>query len=208
MKTSKPFSTISYNTDEFLRHQLDDLVKRDVISFYAWVEHYAEEDEKKSHKHLFIVPNGQQETNGVRKLLEEIDLSNPLNPPLGVLDCRSSKFDDWYLYCCHDSAYLATKGQSRKYHYQEENFVTSSQEAFHERIMTIDRAKYHKTQDFVDAVLRGVPFIDLVRSGQVPAPQFIQWRNLYDFLACTRTYRDDGETHTPICDPETGEITD
>ena len=177
MKTSKPFSTISYNTDDFLKQHLDDLLKRDVISFYSWIEHLPEDDEKKAHKHLYIVPNGQQETNGIRKLLEELDLSNPLNPPLGCLDCRPSKFDDWYLYSCHDTAYLASKGQSRKYHYQEENFVTSSVEALHERIMTIDRAKYHKTQDFVNAVMQGIPFFDLVRTGQVPAPQFMQWQN-------------------------------
>ena len=207
MKTSKPFSTISYNTDKFLKDKLDRLIKRDCISFYAWVEHYAEDDEKKNHKHLYIVPNGQQETNGIRDILEELDPNDKLGKPLKCLDFKSSKFDDWYLYCCHDTGYLATKGQTRKYHYKEDDFVTSSEESLHERIATIDYAKYRKTQDFVDAVMRGVSFYDLVRSGQVPAPQFMQWRNMYQFLVGEVAYRAGRETHTPV-DPETGEVMD
>ena len=65
MKTSKPFSTISYNTADFLSVKLNDLVNRRKIAFWAYVEHLPEEDEKKAHKHLYIVPNGQINTDEV-----------------------------------------------------------------------------------------------------------------------------------------------
>ena len=98
MRTTKPFSTISYNTAEFLKEKLERLVLERVISFYSYIEHYPEEDEKKKHKHLLIIPNGQINTDELTDILNEIDMAHPLEKPLGVLPWRSSKFDDWYLY--------------------------------------------------------------------------------------------------------------
>lgn len=209
MKTSRPFSTISYNTDKYLKQKLDDLVNREIITFYAWIEHFPEEDEKKAHKHLYIVPDGQIDTNAVRKVLEEVDLKNPTNGLLKCLDVHPSKFDDWYLYGIHDTAYLASKGQTRKYHYREQDVKSSNEESLHEKVCTIDFSKYRKTQDFVDSVLSGIDFYDMVRKGQIPAPQFMQWKNLYDFIKQGQAIRDGRETHSPReyeVDPETGEI--
>lgn len=227
MKTSKPFATISYNTDKFLVQKLDEFVRRDAISFYAYIEHYPEEDEKKKHKHLYIVPNGTIETNSLRKELEEFDFDklrqNSLTIQdlatfdekkrkefiLGCLDVRPSKFDDWYLYGIHDTAYLASKGQSRKHHYRESDVKTNSEDSLHERVTTIDFSKFRKTQDFVNSVLSGIDFYDMVRKGQIPAPQFMQWKNLYDFIKQGQAARDGRQTHTPSdhqIDPETGEI--
>lgn len=210
MKTSRPFSTISYNTDKFLTLKLDDLVKREIISFYAWIEHYPEEDEKKVHKHLYIVPDGQIDTNAVRKVLEEIDVKDPAAGLLKCMDVHPSKFDDWYLYGIHDTAYLASKGQSRKYHYRESDVKSSDAESLHEKVCTIDFSKYRKTQEFVDSVISGIDFYDLVRRGQIPAPQFMQWKHLYDFIKYEQAHRNDRQTHTPRgeyeVDPETGEV--
>ena len=102
MRTQRPFSTISYNTDKFLDQKLTDLEKRRAISFWCWIDHYAEDDELKRHKHLFIIPNGQVDTDMIKKELEEIDLSNPLGKPLlakYAVSCipyryQSSNFDD------------------------------------------------------------------------------------------------------------------
>ena len=43
MKTTKACSTISYNSLDFLKDKLDQLVQRRYISFYAFVKHYAED---------------------------------------------------------------------------------------------------------------------------------------------------------------------
>lgn len=208
MRTSRPFATISYNTENFLNQKLGELEKRRAISFWCWIEHYPEDDELKRHKHVYIIPNGQIDTDMVRKELEEIDLTNPLGKPLGCMLMRPSKFDDWYLYGIHDTAYLATKAQARKHHYQESDMHSSCQDSLHELVCTIDFSKFRKTQDFVDNIMRGVPFYDMVRQGQVPAPQFIQWKQLYDFIYQGMTERAERETHTPNVNQETGEILD
>lgn len=207
MKTTKPFSTISYNSEQFLKSQLDKLVTTRKIAFYTFVFHYAEADENKNHRHLIIFPNGQIQTDSVTDLLQELDLNNPLKP-LGVMPWRSSKWDDWYLYASHDSAYLASKGQARKHHYQESDFVCSDSDYLHELISTIDRTKYAKTQEFVEKISNGVSFIDLLKSGQIPAPQFNQWRSMYEFIQGDILCRNDRITHSPFgdVDNETGEL--
>lgn len=206
MKTSKPFSTISYNSTEFLSVKLNDLVQRRVISFFAFVYHYKEEDEKKDHIHLIVFPNGQYQTDALQDYLLEPDLSDLTKKPLGIMPCQNSKWGDWYLYCSHDSAYLASKGQTRQYHYLEEDFVSSDEDYLHELIRTIDRTKYAKTQDFVDQVKKGVPLSEMLTKGQIPAPQFNQWRAMYDYLKFGDTFRNDRVSHTPKVDTETGEI--
>lgn len=45
MRTSKPISTISYNTLPFLKEKLDDLVNNQVLEFYFFIWHHAEDDE-------------------------------------------------------------------------------------------------------------------------------------------------------------------
>lgn len=210
MKTTRPFSTISYNTSDFLILKLTELVNKRVISFFCFVEHFAEEDEKKAHKHLYIMPNGQIQTDQIVDLLQELDLNNPLKP-LGVMPFQSSKWSDWFLYCCHDSAYLVSKGQTRKYHYSEKDFISSDSDFLHELIYTIDKTKYAKTQDFVDKINKGISFYDLISSGSIPAPQFNQWLSMYNFIKSGDCERNGKISHTPKeriikIDKETGGI--
>ena len=92
MKTSKPFSTISYNSPEFLSVKLDYLVKRRKILFWAYVHHLPEVDEKKPHKHLLIVPNGQINTDEVLlDYLIELDPKKP-DKPLACVGVKSKEF--------------------------------------------------------------------------------------------------------------------
>lgn len=208
MKTTKPFSTISYNSIEFLDAKLKALYDRRVLSFYAFVYHYAEEDESKNHIHLICFPNGQYQTDQLHDYLQELDAQDPMQP-LGIMPIRSSKWEDWYLYSSHDASYLASKGQVRKYHYQESDFHSPSKDYLHEIVCTIDRTKYAKTQDFVNAVQGGSTFIDLVTKGQIPAPQFNQWKAMYDYLQYQSTYRNNRPTHTPLPNrvDENGQLT-
>ena len=61
----------------------------------------------------------------------------------------------------------------------------------------IDRTKYSKTQEFVDQVLSGYTLSEMLLTGQIPAPQFNQWRAMYDYLRHGDTYRNDNFSHTP-----------
>jgi hypothetical protein len=152
-----------------------------------------------------VFPNGQYQTDALQDYLLEPDLKDLTQKPLGIMPCQSSKWGDWYLYSSHDSAYLASKGQVRKYHYNEEDFYSSDSDYLHELIHTIDRTKYAKTQDFVNQVKMGVPLGEMLLKGQIPAPQFNQWKAMYEFLKYDETFRNDSKTHTPLVN-EDGEL--
>lgn len=195
MKTSKAFSTISYNSEGFLVATLQRLVDTRKIDFFAFVEHFPEEDETKKHKHLFIVPNGKTDTDQVRNELLEVDISNPLAKPLGCMPCKSSKFADWYLYALHDSNYLASKGQSRKYHYSKSDFIVSDGDYFNEEIHTIDHTKYNRFNELKRALEDGRSFADVLASGIVPLQQTYAWEKAYGILAERVTNRGDRTGH-------------
>ena len=216
MRTSKPFSTISYNSEKFLKVKLDELIKNRVLDFWVFIDHAAEEDEKKSHKHLYMIPNGILQTDVLKEFLAEPDPNDPEHP-LNCTIFSSSKFDDWYMYGMHDKAYLSSKGQSRKYHYVKDQFVSSSDEHFSELVRCVDRSKYIGLERVVDAVENGVPFFEMVRLGQVPIQLINQYQYAYEMLMKASVNRAGRETHTPkhteeeeakCFDPVTGELLD
>ena len=53
MKTKREISTISYNTVDFLVMTLNQLIKDHVISYWMFISHLPDEDEKK-HITMFI----------------------------------------------------------------------------------------------------------------------------------------------------------
>lgn len=199
MKTSKPFATISYNTDIFLEVKLDDLVRRHKIDFWAFFDHLPEEDEQKAHKHLYIVPNGQIQTDELQDYLIETDPNNGL--PLGCIRFKSSKWFDWYLYGLHDVRYLAMKGQSRKYHYKPEEIHCSDNDYLTEEIHSMDYSKLARFENLVDGAKQGKDFSELILSGMVPVQQVYAYEHFYDILN-----RNGKITHTPKIDKDSGEI--
>lgn len=48
MRTSKPIATISYNSADFLKLRLNDLIKSKKICDWMFIQHTAEADEKKT----------------------------------------------------------------------------------------------------------------------------------------------------------------
>ena len=205
MKTSKPFSTISYNTADFLNQRLSELVARRKIDFYAWVLHYPEDDEKKEHKHLYIVPNGRIDTDQVLDYLLEPDITHP-DKPLGCIHVRSSKFSDWFLYSLHDTAYLASKRQARRYHYSFDDVQSSDTDYLIEEIHTIDFAKLNRFNVLRDAVENDTPFEELLLAGAIPIQQTYGYKQAYDLMSHYKTYRNGRNNHEQNIDKDTGEI--
>ena len=205
MKTSKPFATISYNSVDFLYSKLMDLVNRGNLSWFAFVYHYKEEDEKKDHIHVYFIPDGQIDTKPLGSLLREYDPTHP-DLPLGVLPFQSSKFPDWYLYSSHNTEYLASKGQTRKYHYTKSDFKTSNEDYLTELEHLIDRSKINNITVVREAVENNIPFCSLVTEGRVPVQLINQYQKVYDLIDYNNTFRNGRSTHTPILDPETGEV--
>lgn len=129
MRTSKQISTISYNSPVFLEQKLQELARNHKISDYMYIYHYAEEDEKKNHIHLWIKPNTLLDTMDLQKHFTELDIKNPTKP-LKCIDFRISNSDDWILYTQHFEPYLATKGESRQYHYEKDDFQYYDEDTF------------------------------------------------------------------------------
>ena len=201
MKTSKPFSTISYNTEPFLIERLKDLENRRIINFWAFVYHLPEEDEKKPHKHLYIVPNGQLSTDKFIDYLLEPDLT--CGKPLKCLPCQSSKFGDWYLYALHDEAYLLSKMQTRQYHYSDDDIRVSDDDAFVEFKHMIDFSKLgnKKTVEVYKRLKSGDTLDSLISIGLIPIQQLHNYKWLEN-TACSVVFRDSRVTHSPLTPSE------
>lgn len=203
MRTSRPIATISYNTKEHLNIVLDELIRKRAISFWAWVEHHPEDDETKAHKHLYIEPNGQIDTDSLREQFLQVDLTNPTAKPLGTLNFRPSKFTDWYLYALHDSSYLDTKGQSRRYHYTLEDVQTSDHDELVENIHMMDLSKINRSLILKTAAESGVPFAEILALGQIPLQQTPAYQRAYELIQ-NYTYRNGKDGHEDASQEEDG----
>ena len=197
MRTSKPFSTISYNTTDFLTVKLSDLVRRHKIAFFAFVEHFPEDDETKGHKHVYIEPSRLTDTDQVFDFLVELDPTYP-DKPLRCMPPRSSRFGDWYRYALHDSQYLLSHGQqARKYHYTRDDFVSSDSDYLIELVHTIDYTADMRSQRFFEAVENGETFASIVLGGGVPLSQIYSYERAYALLQGRITFRGDRSSHEP-----------
>ena len=83
MQTSKPISTISYNSELYLYSVLEKLYKSHKIDFYAYIKHTGEMDpfgeSEKDHIHLFLIPNKRINTSDLDDLfIEPVPNSKPL----------------------------------------------------------------------------------------------------------------------------------
>lgn len=146
MDTYKPFSTIGYNTEPFLKSRLEEFIYSYPDAFYAYIYHPDEKD-KKQHYHLYIDPQTRIREGDflmLRKSFEEPDPSNEEGKPLACMPFRkSNSFEDWYLYGLHDSAYLDSKHLLKStYDYPPEFVVTNNKDILDDYVSQIDRTKY------------------------------------------------------------------
>lgn len=210
MKTTKPISTISYNTPQYLEYILNDLVKAKIITCWHYVEHLPEDDEggKKKHIHLYVVPAKLIQTEDITEKLTEIDFENPTKPKKCIPWRNSKRFGDWYLYAIHDRAYLASKGESRRYHYSVDDVRTSDFDELTFAIKEIDLTDTSPYQSIIKAQREGVTFEEFVRRGLVPLPQLRNFEMAWGIMSNTYTYRNGRDGHEIDADPETGEVLD
>lgn len=181
MKTRLPFSCISYNSDSFFEHVANELLRLHKIDFWYYINHFAECDEKKAHKHCYFRPVGTINT-------DMLDFAEPDPDPNQVkpLNCwkfeSSTSFADKYLYDIHDTDYLRVKGLDRKFHYTRDEIISSDSDYLIELIHTSDFSKYKKVEQFRDMVKSNVPFENLIANGFIPIQQIYQWRYAFDML--------------------------
>lgn len=212
MRTTKPISTISFNTPDYLAQKLDELVKAKRLSFWAFIPHLPEDDEagNRDHIHLYIEPAKMLQTDDLKEEFKEFDPAKP-DKPRGCISFRSSKFSDWYLYALHDRAYLASKGQSRKYHYKHDDVRSSDPDDLQFKARTIDMLAVSPYADILEAQRHGFTWEQYFKRGTVPLPQIALFeRAWYTLLAGQddSTNRNGRDGHPMDIDRETGEVTE
>lgn len=180
MKTRRPISTISYNTDGFLEHILNLYIRERKISFWTYINHVPDKEVGKNHKHIYIQPDKPIETQDLSYALEEPCLDNPI--PLKCMPWRFSKFDDWYLYSCHDKYYCMFKGLERNTFYSLEDFISNDDDYLNILVHSIDTSAYSGYNDLIAAFYEGETFGKLINQGKIPLNRVVQyatvWREL------------------------------
>lgn len=207
MRTTKPIATISFNTPDFLKLKLNELLKAGRLSFWAFIVHKPEDDEggKKEHCHVYVEPSKMLQTDELKAELKEYDPEHP-DKPRGCISFNSSKFDPWYLYALHDKRYLASKNQSRRFHYVHDDIVTSDEDDLTFKARSIDMVSLSPYADMEDAQKQGFTWAEYFARGTVPLPQVALFERAWNLLLQLRTDRADREGHPMDIDPETGEV--
>lgn len=207
MRTTKPISTISYNSEAYLELKLNELLKSGHLSFWVFIHHEPEDDEagRKEHCHVYLEPAKMLQTDEIKKMLQEFDPQHP-EKPLGCMSFHGSKFDDWYLYGLHDKAYLASKGQTRKFHYKHEDMRTSDVDELLCSARMIDRLECTPYQAILDAQALGITWAEFFKQGRVPIQQIALFERAWTLLRTDATYRNGRNGHDFEVDPDTGEV--
>lgn len=196
MRTSKAISTISFNSLQYLITILDQLTKAGKLEFWAVIPHQPEDDEggKKEHIHVHIVPSKMIQTQQLKDEFVEYDPGNP-DKPKGCINFVTSKWDDWYLYGLHDKAYLAQKGQSRRYHYRPDEIISSDQDELNFKVKSIDLLSLSPYMDMIDAQKQGLSYAEYFRRGTVPLPQVLLYERAWQLLLMDKTDRNCRQGH-------------
>lgn len=193
MRTSKPIATISYNSPEFLFQRLGELVKNHKISDWMFIHHEAEKDEAKDHFHLYLEPNTLLDTMDLQEFFQEFDFTHPTKP-LKCINFVSSKIDDWILYGQHYAPYLASKGESREYHYAKSDFWYLDEDTFESNYNhAFKGSEWARRHQILEALNSGtITPTELIRNGTVPLNMASQL-NAYKYME--RTYGLERGTH-------------
>ena len=195
MRTSKAFSTISYNTQDFLIDNLNRLLNSRDIDFWQYIYHNKEEDEEKDHIHLYVVPSHLIDTNQFAR--EFVEFVEGESKPRRLRPCVSSKFQDWYLYAIHHSGYLAGKGQSRKYHYSIDDIICSDGVFLMDQVHQIDWTKINPLGAVIDAARSGISFSEFIEHANLSLLQVRSAQFVFEQVQGGNLQRNNRLTHTP-----------
>lgn len=177
MATQKPISTISYNTEAFLKEHLDAWVDAHIIQAYQYICHVGEDGDK-DHIHVRIEPNKKLDPMDLTETLKEYTREH--EKPLGVRPWRFSKEEDWYLYVVHDEEYLkqkyggGEKGEKLPYDYRE----IKVSEGYDLEISFI-RAKAKQEHTSANLITR-------MREGETPSSLIMSGENVFTVNALMR----------------------
>lgn len=177
MATQKPISTISYNTEPFLKEKLECWLKAHIIQSYMYICHKGEDGDK-DHIHVRIEPNKKLDPMDLQDDLREYQLGK--DKPLGVRPFRPSKEEDWILYAVHDEDYLKSKyrggekGEKLPYKWQDVRVPDN-----YDMEIAFIRAKSYLEHTSVNMATR-------LQNGDNPLSLILQGENVYTVNALMR----------------------
>lgn len=178
MATQKPISTISYNTEAFLREKLETWYKAHIIQSYQYICHKGEDGDK-DHIHLRIEPNKKLDPMDLADELREYQIGN--DKPLGCRPFRPSKEEDWILYVVHDEQYLKLKygggEKGEKLPYKWQDIIVPE---YYDMEIAYIRAKAYLEHTTVNMAAR-------LQNGENPLNLVLTGENVYTVNAIMRT---------------------
>lgn len=177
--TKRPLSTISFNSPDYCRSVCDELVESGRVQSFVFIRHFAEQDTKKDHIHLVLVPAKPIDPMKVRKLFIEPSLDG--KGDLGCLPFSPSKLCDWLLYALHFPPYLLRKGLVRVNTYRLTDFVTNEPYYYLEQLFSeaSEGVMDSRLTLFIDRIRHGDTFGEILASGLVPPSQIIFYDKVY-----------------------------
>lgn len=190
MSTSKPISTITYNTKDFLISTLNSLVNLGYITYYEFIEHQADTDDKKKHIHLFMLPAKSINLATFKNFFLEKDPNNDL--PLSPTIFRSSVYGDWYWYALHEPDYLRSKGQTRNITYTDRAIISYDQTTHFQMVLDNPLENFCKMSDMflhdfvIKCVYDNVSLADCLKNKFIPLGKVQSVIAFYNAIAICR----------------------
>ena len=179
MAYSRLVSTISYNTESFLRKKLDTLIKSGVVIEWFYIKHEKEDVNLKDHFHVLLSLNRRIDALTLKQYFKEPVPDN--DKPLGIIDIQTSKLDDWILYGEHFEPYLRSKGVFKEFHYSYDDFKVSDTSAFEHYYNHAHHAsKWHQEYIRLKALEVGISPCEMVTQGLVPLNIFSHVKQFND----------------------------
>lgn len=177
MATQKPISTISYNTEAFLKEKLENWMNAHIIQAFQYICHKGEDGDK-DHIHLRVEPNKKIDPMDLIEQLKEYRIGE--DKPLGCRPFRPSKEEDWILYSVHDKQYLkikyggGEKGEKLPYNWQDIQVPD-----YYDIEIAFIRAKAYLEHTSVNMATR-------LQNGDNPLSLILQGENVYTVNALMR----------------------
>lgn len=165
--TSQPLSTISYNTESFLKSTLQKLMQLHIIQNYCYIKHKGEDGDK-DHFHVRIEPNRRVDPMDIKEMFIEFDPNNI--KPLGVRPFRYSVEEDWFLYVVHDKDYLKIKygggEKGEKIPYKWQNIVAPDDYDVEIAFIRARAKLQHTASNLAKSLADGEKPINLIMQGE------------------------------------------
>ena len=169
MATSMPISTISYNSEEFLKYHLDSWYNMHLIQAYQYIKHKGEDGDK-DHIHLRIEPNKKLDPMDLMEDLKEYVTGS--EKPLCVRPFRNSKEEDWILYAVHDPTYLKIKyggsEKGEKLPYKWQDIIVNDNYDMEIAFIRAKAKLEHTTVSMATKIQNGVSPFNLILQGENP----------------------------------------